>query len=97
MERYSYVYILASGRYGTLYIGVTSDIVKRVYQHRQEYAAGFTKQYGVKRLVWYEVHEDMLSAIHREKQLKKWNRTWKTELIQKTNPLWRDLFQDFAA
>ncbi len=97
MERYSYVYILASGRYGTLYIGVTSTVVKRVDQHRREAVAGFTQRYGVKKLVWYEVHTDMLSAIRREKQLKKWNRTWKIELVQKTNPLWRDLFEDFTA
>jgi putative endonuclease len=97
MEKYSYVYMLASRRYGTLYVGVTSDIVKRVGQHRQGSVAGFTKLHEVTRLVWFEVHTDMLSAIRREKQLKKWNRTWKIELIQKANPMWRDLFEDFTA
>ena len=95
MDKYSYVYLLASRPYGTLYIGVTSDPVKRVWEHREEFVGGFTKQYGVKHLVWYEVHEDM-AAITREKQLKEWKRAWKIELIQKTNPYWRDLFSDIC-
>ena len=92
MEKAYYVYMLASERYGTLYTGMTSDLVKRVWQHRQEFVDGFTKQYGVKKLVWFEVHTNPISAIAREKQIKKWNRTWKIELIQKQNPRWDELF-----
>jgi putative endonuclease len=97
MERSAYVYILASECYGTLYVGVTSNLVKRVWQHREGLADGFTKTYAVKRLVWYECHAEMLAAITREKHLKKWNRAWKIALIQKTNPMWRDLYEDFTA
>lgn len=97
MSKANYVYILASERYGTLYTGVTSSLIQRVWQHRQGYVLGFTKEYKVKRLVWYEVHAEVLSAITREKQIKKWRRDWKIELIQKMNPLWRDLFDDFSA
>jgi putative endonuclease len=86
------VYILASKRNGTLYIGVTSDLVKRVWQHRNDLIEGFTKKYGVHRLVYYETHTDMTEAIRREKRLKKWNRAWKIELIQKKNPEWIDLW-----
>ena len=92
MEKAYYVYMLASERYGTLYTGMTSDLVKRVWQHRQEFVDGFTKQYGVKKLVWFEVHTNPISAIAREKQIKKWNRTWKIELIQKQNSRWDELF-----
>jgi putative endonuclease len=92
MDKYSYVYLLASRPYGTLYIGVTSDLIKRVWEHREGLVTGFTKRYGVKNLAWYEVHEDIMAAITREKQLKEWKRAWKIELIQKTNPHWRDLF-----
>ena len=97
MENPSYVYILASAPYGTLYIGVTSKLVKRIWQHREDLVDGFTKTYGVHRLVWYEVHADLLAAIAREKQLKKWNRRWKIELILESNPTWRDLYADFTA
>jgi putative endonuclease len=97
MEKSSYVYILSSGLYGTLYIGVTSDLIKRVWQHREGLVDGFTKQYGVKQLVWFEQHTDIYAAITREKQIKKWRRDWRIELIQKTNPLWRDLFEDICA
>ena len=96
MERQSYVYVLASGRYGTLYVGVTSDLVRRVWQHRETLADGFTKQYGVKKLVWFEVHEDILEAIKREKQITKWERVWKIELIQEANPTWRDLYDEIV-
>jgi putative endonuclease len=96
MDKPSYVYILASKPYGTLYIGVTSNLVRRIWQHREGVIDGFTKKYGVKRLVWYEVHSDIVSAITREKQLKNWNRLWKIELIQKENPAWRDRYQDFT-
>ena len=92
MQKAYYVYMLASERYGTLYTGMTSDLVKRVWQHRQEFVDGFTKQYGVKKLVWFEVHTNPISAIASEKQIKKWNRTWKIELIQKQNPRWDELF-----
>lgn len=91
------VYILAKKPRGTLYIGVTSDPVQRVWQHKNDMAEGFTKRYGVHRLVWYEVHECMESAIGREKALKKWNRAWKIEMIEKTNPTWADLYDDIIA
>ena len=86
------VYMLASGRNGTLYIGVTSDLIKRVWQHREELTEGFTKQYGVKKLVWYEQHETMESVIAREKAMKKWLRKWKLDAIEKANPDWNDLW-----
>ena len=92
MERCPAVYILASGRNGTLYIGVTSDLSRRVWEHQQDLVEGFTKKYGVHRLVYYEVHGDMFAAIAREKQLKKWNRRWKLELIEKNNPEWQNLW-----
>ena len=85
------VYILASKPYGTLYIGVTSDLASRLEGHRSGAVAGFTKDYGVHRLVYVEPHETMPDAIQREKQMKKWNRAWKLELIAKANPLWKDL------
>ena len=88
------VYILASKPNGTLYIGVTSDLIQRIWQHKSNMVKGFTKRYGVHRLVWYEVHESMESAIQREKAIKKWNRVWKIELIEKNNPTWGDLYND---
>ena len=97
MSRSPAVYILASAKNGTLYIGVTSDLVQRVWQHREHLTDGFTDRYEVDRLVWYEMHETMESAILREKRLKKWNREWKIRLIGRTNPEWRDLWQDIAA
>jgi len=86
------VYILASKRNGTLYIGVTSNLVKRVWEHKNNMVEGFTKRYGVHQLVWYEVHENIQSAIQREKRLKEWKRKWKLELIESMNPNWEDLF-----
>lgn len=86
------VYILASKRKGTLYIGVTSDLVKRIWEHKNHFVEGFTKQYGVAQLVYFEQHEDMPNAILREKQLKKWNRAWKIRLIEERNPDWLDLY-----
>ncbi len=86
-----YVYILATHRNGTLYTGVTSDLVRRVYQHKQSLVAGFTKKYGVHRLVYYESTNDVSAAIRREKQLKKWKRAWKIRLIEERNPSWEDL------
>jgi putative endonuclease len=82
---------MASGRNGTLYIGVTNDIGRRAFEHHQGLVDGFTKKYGVKQLVWYEGHEDIHEAIRRETLVKKWKRRWKLELIEKTNPDWRDL------
>ena len=88
------VYILASQRNGTLYVGVTSDLIKRVWQHREGLAEGFTKQHGVKTLVWYEQHATMESAISKEKAMKKWLRKWKLATIEKTNPYWHDLWPE---
>jgi len=88
------VYILASGKYGTLYIGVTSDLIKRVWEHKNDVVAGFTKKYGTHTLVWFEQHETMESAISREKALKAWKRDWKLNLIEATNAAWRDLYPD---
>lgn len=85
---------MASRRNGTLYIGTTSDLVKRVWEHKNNVVAGFTRKYGIHRLVWFEQHESMESAISREKALKEWKRDWKLELIEKTNPKWRDLYPD---
>jgi len=88
------IYILASKQNGTLYIGVTSDLVKRGWEHRNGLVEGFTKNYSVHSLVYYEAHDEMLAAIAREKQLKKWNRAWKLRLIEKSNPEWRDLWPE---
>ena len=85
------VYLLASRRNGTLYAGVTSDLIKRLYQHRESQSDGFTKDYGVCRLVWFEQHATMEHAIIREKRIKKWNRSWKISLIEEANPDWDDL------
>jgi len=83
---------VASKRNGTLYMGVASDLVKRIWEHKNNMVEGFTKRYGVHQLVWYEVHEGMESAIEREKRLKEWKRKWKLELIESTNPSWQDLY-----
>ena len=90
----SYVYILASKRNGTLYVGVTSELVQRIWQHRNDLVDGFTKRYGVHRLVWYEGCGDMEVAIAREKAIKEWKRAWKIELIEQANPEWRDLYAE---
>ena len=90
------VYILASKRNGTLYVGVTSNLLRRVRQHRNDLVEGFTKRYGVHRLVWHESHETMESAILREKSVKGWKRTWKLALIEKGNPDWRDLYEELV-
>lgn len=95
MKQY-YVYILASKRNGTLYIGVTGDLVKRVYEHKQNDVEGFTKQYKVHNLVYYDTYGDVSEAILREKQMKKWNRQWKINLIEKHNPQWVDLYQEIS-
>ncbi|OGR88917.1 MAG: GIY-YIG nuclease [Elusimicrobia bacterium RIFCSPLOWO2_01_FULL_60_11] len=96
MDKQPCVYILASRRNGTLYTGVTSDIIKRVWEHKNNVVPGFTKEYGVHTLVWYEQHETMETAILREKRIKKWNRAWKLELIEKQNPTWQDLYQEIT-
>jgi putative endonuclease len=95
-ERRGYVYILASKRYGTLYIGVTSDLAKRIWEHKEHIVQGFTKQHDVTNLVWYECHDSIVAAITREKQIKEWRRDWKVNLIQAMNPEWRDLYDDLA-
>ena len=96
MERIPCVYILARASHSTFYTGVTSQLVGRVWQHREGVADGFTKRYGIKRLVWFEIHETMESAIRREKQIKRWPRQWKYDLINAENPTWRDLAEDFG-
>jgi len=88
------VYILASERNGTLYIGVTSNLLQRIWQHRNDLVEGFSERYNVHNLVYFEMHENMESAIARENQIKKWNRRWKLELIEKHNPYWRDLYPE---
>jgi putative endonuclease len=90
-----YVYILASRKNGTLYAGVTNDLARRTWEHREGLVEGFTKKYGVKILVYFEEFGDIGLAIHRESRLKKWKRPWKTDLIEKTNPEWRDLYEMF--
>ena len=91
-----YVYILASGPIGTLYIEVTNDLVRRVFEHREGHAEGFTKRYGIKRLVYYEAYDDVHTAIQREKTMKHWKRAWKVELIEANNPTWTDLYAGIA-
>jgi putative endonuclease len=87
-----YIYLMASGRNGTTYLGVTSDLLKRVWQHRNEVIDSFSKKYGCTRLVWYEAFDDIQQARQRELQMKKWKRAWKVELIERDNPQWLDLF-----
>lgn len=94
MDKQPAVCILASRRNGTLYTGVTSHLVQRVWQHRNHLTTGFTDRHDVVLLVWYELHESMDSAIHREKRIKKWHRDWKLRLIEQGNPYWRDLWHD---
>jgi putative endonuclease len=87
-----YVYILASRRNGTLYVGVTNDVMRRAWEHKSDFIQGFTKRYGVHILVWYELHNDINVAIAREKRLKRWNRAWKVRLIEESNSGWNDLY-----
>ncbi|MCX5819098.1 MAG: GIY-YIG nuclease family protein [Deltaproteobacteria bacterium] len=91
MQQY-YVYILASKKNGTLYVGVTNDLIRRVYEHKNNLVGGFTKKYRVKNLVYFEACEDIRAAIQREKNIKKWKRQWKIDLIEKNNPDWKDLY-----
>jgi len=93
-EHHYYVYILASGRNGTLHVGVTNDLERRTREHREGEGVGFTRKYGVDRLVWYEPFQYVLNAIHREKQLKRWRRAWKIALIEADNPQWLDLLAE---
>jgi putative endonuclease len=92
MAKQPCVYLMASRRNGTLYVGVTSDLMKRVWEHKNEAVDGFTKLHDVHKLAWYEVHESMESAIAREKAIKAWKRKWKLQLIEKANPEWKDLY-----
>jgi putative endonuclease len=94
MERQPCVYLLASKRNGTLYCGVSSNLVKRVWEHKHHAVEGFTRKYGVDILVWYEMHEQMDTAIRREKSIKNWKRAWKIRVIEEMNPHWRDLYDD---
>ena len=95
-ERVYFVYILASKPYGTLYTGVTNDVLRRTYQHKEGLNEGFTKRYGVKKLVYFESHATAAGAIHREKRIKKWPRQYKINLIMASNPRWDDLFEKMA-
>ncbi|MGB6053999.1 MAG: GIY-YIG nuclease family protein [Burkholderiaceae bacterium] len=97
MDKLYYVDLLASRRNGTLYVGVTSDLARRVWEHRNKFVEGFTKQHGVAQLVWFEQHEHIESAIPREKQIKGWKRSWKIRLIEAANPYWNDLYLDLTA
>lgn len=94
MKKGGYVYILASQKNGTLYVGETDDLVKRIYQHKNNLVDGFTKKYKIHNLVYFEVHDEIMGAILREKQMKKWNRKWKIELLESKNPDWKDLYPE---
>jgi putative endonuclease len=96
MIKSAYVYILTNRRYGTLYVGVISDLVKRIWQHQKGFVEGFTRQHELHLLVWYEQHDSMIEAIVREKRIKRWHRDWKVNLIQSTNPAWDDLYERIA-
>ena len=91
-----YVYILASRRDGAIYVGITNDLVRRVYEHRIKAVRGFTAKYNITQLIWFEAYDDPISAISREKELKKWKRTWKVQLIEKDNPNWNDLYESIC-
>ena len=96
MTKTFYVYILASRKDGTLYLGVTGNLVRRIYEHKEKLQPGFTARYDVRRLVWFEVYEDAANAISREKEIKKWRREWKIALIEKDNPDWKDLYPEIV-
>lgn len=91
-----YVYIMASRKHGTLYVGVTDDLIRRAYEHRTDAVKGFTSRYHIHLLVWFECYDDPLTAIGRERGLKKWRHDWKVNLVEKTNPEWVDLFESLA-
>jgi putative endonuclease len=92
-----YVYLLASKRNGTLYVGVTHDLIRRVYEHKNDFVKGFTSKYSVHKLAYFEQCEDYESAVQREKQIKEWKRKWKLELIEKVNPEWKDLYEEYVS
>lgn len=94
MEKPSYVYIVANASYGTLYVGSTTNLIQRIWQHREGVIDGFTRRHGLKRLVWYEIHSDIMEAGLREKRIKLWRRDWKVNLMQRMNPDWRDLYDE---
>jgi putative endonuclease len=94
--RSGYVYIMSNRPNGTLYIGVTSDLARRVHEHREGLTPGFTRRYGLKLLVWHETHDSITAAIQRESTMKRWNRAWKTRAIMQMNPEWRDLYEELA-
>jgi putative endonuclease len=96
MTKTFYVYILASRKDGTLYLGVTANLVRRIYEHKEKLQPGFTARYDIRRLVWFEVYEDAANAISREKEIKKWRRGWKVALIEKDNPEWKDLYPEIV-
>jgi len=91
-----YVYIIASRKDGAIYIGVTNNIVRRIYEHRTKAVKGFTSKYNIMRLVWFQIYHDPISAISREKELKKWKRSWKVQLIEARNPRWNDLYESIC-
>ena len=91
-----YVYILASRKDGAIYVGMTNDIVRRIYEHRTKVIQGFTSKYNITRLVWFEIYDDPISAISREKELKKWKKAWKVQLIESQNPRWNDLYESIC-
>lgn len=91
-----YVYLLASRKQGTLYLGITRDLIRRIYQHKEKLLEGFTSRYDIRRLVWFEAYDDPTNAIEREKEIKKWRRDWKIALIEKDNPEWKDLYPDIT-
>ena len=93
MDRQYYVYLLTNKPYGTFYVGITNDLVRRIWEHRNDLVDGFTKEHRLHRLVWYEVHGDVVEAITREKRIKKWHRDWKVNLVQRMNPEWDDLYE----
>jgi putative endonuclease len=90
------VYILASRKNGAIYVGITNDLVRRIYEHRTKAVHGFTSKYNITRLVWFEIYDDPISAISREKELKKWKRAWKTQLVEAQNPHWNDLYESIC-
>ena len=97
MERRFYVYILTNRPYGTLYVGITNDLARRAWEHRSDVVPGFSREHGLHRLVWYEVHSTAIDAIAQEKRIKKWHRDWKVNLIQSMNPEWNDLYEFLTA
>jgi putative endonuclease len=96
MDRQFYVYMLANRPYGTLYIGITNDLIRRVWEHKNDFVEGFTREHRLHDLVWYEVHATAYEAITREKAIKRWHRDWKVNLVQRMNPAWEDLFPAIA-